>query len=28
MTGATALATLISCFGWGFHKSEVVEEQA
>jgi len=28
MTAATALATLISCFGWGFHKSEVVEEQA
>jgi MFS family permease len=27
MTGATALATLISCFGWGFHKSEVEEEQ-
>jgi MFS family permease len=27
MTAATALATLISCFGWGFHKSEVVEEQ-
>ena len=27
MTGATALATLISCFGWGFHKSEVGEEQ-
>jgi MFS family permease len=28
MTAATALATLISCFGWGFHKSDVVEEQA
>jgi MFS family permease len=28
MTAATALATLISCFGWGFHKSEVGEEQA
>jgi len=27
MTAATALATLISCFGWGFHKSDVVEEQ-
>lgn len=27
MTAATALATLISCFGWGFHKSEVGEEQ-
>jgi MFS family permease len=27
MTAATALATLISCFGWGFHKSNVVEEQ-
>ena len=27
MTAATALATLISCFGWGFHKSEVEEEQ-
>jgi MFS family permease len=27
MTAATALATLISCFGWGFHKSEVREEQ-
>jgi MFS family permease len=27
MTAATALATLISCFDWGFHKSEVVEEQ-
>ena len=27
MTAATALATLISCFGWGFHKSEFVEEQ-
>lgn len=26
MTAATALATLISCFGWGFHKSDVVEE--
>ena len=28
MTGATALATLISFFGWGFHKSEAGEEQA
>jgi MFS family permease len=28
MTAATALATLISCFGWGFHKSEGGEEQA
>ena len=27
MTAATALATLISCFGWGFHKSEIREEQ-
>jgi MFS family permease len=27
MTAATALATLISCLGWGFHKSEVREEQ-
>jgi MFS family permease len=27
MTAATALATLISCFGWGFYKSEVGEEQ-
>jgi MFS family permease len=27
MTAATALATLISCFGWGFHKSDVEEEQ-
>ena len=27
MTAATALATLISCFGWGFHKSDVGEEQ-
>lgn len=27
MTAATALATLISCFGWGFHKSDVVEER-
>ena len=26
MTAATALATLISCFGWGFHKSDFVEE--
>ena len=23
MTAATALATVISCFGWGFHKEEV-----
>jgi MFS family permease len=26
MTAATALATVISCFGWGFHKNEVAEE--
>ena len=28
MTAATALATLISCFGWGFHQDEVKVEQA
>ena len=27
MTAATALATLISCFGWGFHKDEARKEQ-
>ncbi len=28
MTAATALATLISCFGWGFHKDEAGKEPA
>jgi len=28
MTAATALATLISCFGWGFHKDEARKEPA
>ena len=27
MTGATALATVISCFGWGFHKEEVARDE-
>jgi MFS family permease len=28
MTAATALATVISCFGWGFHKEEVVTDES
>jgi MFS family permease len=28
MTAATALATVISCFGWGFHKEEVVRDES
>ena len=28
MTGATALATVISCFGWGFHKEEVARDES
>ena len=28
MTAATALATVISCFGWGFHKEEVVSDES
>jgi MFS family permease len=28
MTAATALATVISCFGWGFHKEEVKSDES
>jgi MFS family permease len=28
MTAATALATVISCFGWGFHKEEVATDES
>jgi MFS family permease len=28
MTAATALATVISCFGWGFHKEEVAKDES
>jgi MFS family permease len=28
MTAATALATVISCFGWGFHKEEVRSDES
>lgn len=28
MTAATALATVISCFGWGFHKEEVARDES
>ena len=28
MTAATALATVISCFGWGFHKKEVATDES
>jgi MFS family permease len=28
MTAATALATVISCFGWGFHKEEVERDES